>query len=71
MKEIKEIVINQAPIDASVQSREYIIKGDPGAVFSITITKIIIIITFLKTLLYKTQIQKLDLPLLFQLQQLD
>ena len=38
MKEIKEIVINQAPIDASVQSREYIIKGDPGAVFSITIT---------------------------------
>jgi len=38
MKEIKEIIINQAPIDASVQSREYIIKGDPGAVFSITIT---------------------------------
>jgi len=38
MKEIKEIIINQAAIDAGVQSREYIIKGDPGAVFSITIT---------------------------------
>ena len=38
MKEIKEIIINQAAIDASVQSREYIIKGDPGAVFSITVT---------------------------------
>ena len=38
MKEIKEIIINQNAIDASVQSREYTVKGDPGAVFSITVT---------------------------------
>jgi len=38
MKEIKEIIINQVPIDASIQSKEYTIKGDPGAVFSITVT---------------------------------
>tara|TARA_R100000541_G_scaffold17118_1_gene26872 strand:+ start:2770 stop:4089 length:1320 start_codon:yes stop_codon:yes gene_type:complete len=38
MKEIKEIIINQAAIDSKVQAREYVIKGDPGAVFSITVT---------------------------------
>jgi hypothetical protein len=38
MKEIKEITINQSAVNANVQSREYIVKGDPGAVFSLTVT---------------------------------
>ena len=38
MKEIKNIIINSSAMDANAQSRGYIVEGDPGAVFSITVT---------------------------------
>ena len=38
MKKIKEIIIDSTPIGPSSSSKEYIVKGDPGAVFSITVT---------------------------------
>ena len=38
MKEIKNIIINSSAMNSNANSRSYIIEGDPGAVFSITVT---------------------------------
>tara|TARA_R100000654_G_scaffold40991_1_gene67127 strand:- start:385 stop:1710 length:1326 start_codon:yes stop_codon:yes gene_type:complete len=35
---IKEVIINNLPIRSSSTSKQYTVKGDPGAVFSMTIT---------------------------------
>ena len=38
MKEIKEIIINSSAIGPNIESKSYVIKGDPGATFSMTVT---------------------------------
>jgi len=38
MNEIKSILFSTAPLEAASSTREYIVKGDPGATFSLIIT---------------------------------
>ena len=38
MKEIKNITIDSSAMGFAIQSRQYTVKGDPGAVFSMTVT---------------------------------
>ena len=38
MKEIKEVTIDSSAMGFAIESRQYTVKGDPGAVFSITVT---------------------------------
>lgn len=38
MKEIKQITIDSSAMGFEIQSRQYTVKGDPGAVFSMTVT---------------------------------
>ena len=38
MKEITQITIDRSAIGPSSQTKSYVVSGDPGAVFSMTIT---------------------------------